>query len=120
MERVFFFKEMSWNFEIGQGKMIFWQKSGNFMMKGHWSYSYFHLVTKGLGFFHFVLLLSLIYTHILIVQHVQRFSCFQETCKTMLQGCVLVTGAQLRAKYSELENLTNEQKIAEYALTIIK
>ena len=38
----------------------------------------------------------------------------------MLQGCVLVTGAQLRAKYSELENLTNEQKIAEYALTIIK
>ena len=48
------------------------------------------------------------------------FSCFQETCKTMLQGCVLVTGAQLRAKYSELENLTNEQKIAEYALIIIK
>ena len=34
-------------FEIAQVKVIFGQKSGNIMMKGHWSYNYSHLVTHG-------------------------------------------------------------------------
>jgi len=65
----YYYSGISWsgNFEIAQVIMIFWQKSGNVMMKVHWSYNYSLLVTNGYdSFFHFVLLLPLlIYTHML-------------------------------------------------------
>ena len=38
----YYYSGISWsgNFEIAQVIMIFLQKSGNVMMKGHWSYNY--------------------------------------------------------------------------------